>query len=146
MSDKTIHTYEIKKILNTVTLQTDVSIHSGKLIQKVTEYVSKLRQIFPYTENTDNTWWFWIKSERGDIDLFDDYEDLLESGEVENYDDFIELWEMENPHETEWHKLIAVEYKETFYFYLDSELLFLKMLFQNIATSISRMKTKLLIF
>jgi hypothetical protein len=99
-------------------------LESDDLRNAIKEILAKLQLINPINDGLDNHWTFWVKSERDDISLFDDFEELMEMGEVESYEEYIELWKMEYPNEREWHKFVAVEYKDSFYFSIDSTHLF----------------------
>ena len=55
----------------------------------------------------------WLKTYRGNIDEFGDYDEWLEEGMCENYDEFKEIWLSYYPNETKWYEFVAVEDIET---------------------------------
>jgi hypothetical protein len=124
MQNNSLNTLEIRQILRFVTNKCEDILESDDLRNAIKEILAKLQLINPINDGLDNHWTFWVKSERGDISLFDDFEELMEMGEVESYEEYIELWKMEYPHEREWHKFAAVEYKNSLYFSIDSTHLF----------------------
>jgi len=77
------------------------------------ELYSLLRRIKPTGKN--NAWNFWIKAERGTIEDFGNYEEMLEDGEVENYAEFEQRWKDEYPDEIEWFDFHAIYDEEIDY-------------------------------
>ena len=53
----------------------------------------------------------WLTAPRGTLEDFGQYEDYLESGEVESREEFVALWLGEYPDENKWYKLSATAYK-----------------------------------
>jgi len=123
MNKSNFFTIEIKNILSRLQRENEDKLKSSTVVSEVSGFIKKIQKIEPDKEFTDNAWTFWIKSLRGNISIFGNFEELKEDGEVDNYEDFVSLWKMEFPYKTEWHKLDVVEYNHTFYFYLDSEML-----------------------
>lgn len=64
----------------------------------------------------------WIHVERGPIEAFGDYDEFLESGEVESPEEFEKLWKDYYPEETKWYKFQTAKYIDEKFFYLDSKL------------------------
>ena len=77
------------------------------------ELYSLLQRIKPTGKN--NAWNFWIKAERGTIEDFGNYEEMLEDGEVENYAEFEQRWKDEYPDEIEWFDFHAIYDEEIDY-------------------------------
>jgi hypothetical protein len=61
--------------------------------------------------------------DRGPIEVFGDFEEFKESGEVETLDDFEQLWKSYHPEETKWYKFQTAKYNDNLYFYLGGKLL-----------------------
>ena len=54
----------------------------------------------------------WIRAERGTIEDYGDYEELLEEGEVSNREQFVENWQLDYPDEYCYYRLTTVQYRE----------------------------------
>lgn len=65
----------------------------------------------------------WLEVDRGPIEVFGDFEEFKESGEVETLDDFEQLWKSYHPEETKWYKFQTAKYNDNLYFYLEGKLL-----------------------
>jgi hypothetical protein len=66
----------------------------------------------------------WIEVERGPVEVFGDYEEYMESGEVHNLDEFVELWQDYYPQKTKWYKLQTAKFRDDLYFYFGDKLIF----------------------
>ncbi len=66
----------------------------------------------------------WITAERGKIEDFGDYNEYLEEEMVSDYDEFVEYWQSEYPDEKKWYSFMVARYREVFYYYVDSKLIF----------------------
>lgn len=51
----------------------------------------------------------WVRANRGGIEKYGRYEDLLDEGVVSNYEDFRQMWLEEYPDEIYWYNLTTVE-------------------------------------
>ena len=76
------------------------------------ELFELLKKIKPEKESV---WKLWLRADRGTIEDFGDYEEMLDCGEVENYEDFEERWKTEYPDEVEWYEFQAVNNEEINY-------------------------------
>jgi hypothetical protein len=65
----------------------------------------------------------WLESETGPIEIFGDFEEYKESGEVDTYEDFEDLWRDYYPDETKWYKFQTAKLFDNLYFYLGGKLL-----------------------
>lgn len=78
-----------------------------------------LEELFELLEevktNAKGIWKIWLRAERGTVEAFGDYEEMLDMGEVESYEDFVERWRTEYPHDTEWYEFQAVYEKDINY-------------------------------
>jgi hypothetical protein len=124
MEKKEFFTVEIKDILSRLENESEELYPSKSLALKIFNFIQKLQDIEPDNKNTDNTWNLWIKSSKGDISSFWNYEEMLENCDVENHEEYVRLWEDDFPHEYDWHEFTVIEYKQTYYFYLESKFLF----------------------
>lgn len=111
--------------------QIDNLIEYSKRYSEVTSksHVAKLILLFQLMERIkvqgdDAYRAVWITGERGGIEDFGDYEEYLEVGEVSNKEEFIDLWKFYYPDELKWFKFSVSNYKDGYYFYIDTELIF----------------------
>lgn len=93
------------------------------------ESVEKLVAVFNMmcrleVQGDDEMRQIWLTVDRGNIEDFGDYNELLEEGEVSDYDDFVEYWRSEYPDEKKWYSFAVARYREVFYFYINSKLTF----------------------
>ena len=72
-----------------------------------------IKRISPVSKNGARELWF--TAERGTIEDFGNYDELLEEGEVESREEFERWWKDEFPNETEWYNFTAVEDAEIGY-------------------------------
>lgn len=73
----------------------------------IKEIFECLHTITPVLQN--DVYELWITAERGALEDYDDYEELLAYGEVSSYGEFESLWQEEYPSETVIYRLRAVE-------------------------------------
>jgi hypothetical protein len=66
----------------------------------------------------------WIEAERGPVEVFGDYEEYKESGEVNNLDEFVELWQAYYPQKTKWYKFQTAKFRNELFFYFGDKLIF----------------------
>lgn len=78
--------------------------------ENIDKFFDLLKQITPISENGCRELWFCV--DRGSIDKFGDYYELLDCGEVENYQEFEKLWIDNYPDEKKWFRVEAL-YDET---------------------------------
>ena len=72
-----------------------------------------LHRLEPDPENT--SWELWLRAERGAIEDFGSFEELLEDGQVENFEEFETWWHSEFPEEAAWFHFAAGEDQEIGY-------------------------------
>lgn len=80
------------------------------IIKEIFQY---LHTITPVLQN--DVYELWIIAERGTLEDYGDYEELLAYGEVSGYSEFESLWQEEYPSETVIYRLRAVENPSTGY-------------------------------
>jgi len=76
---------------------------SNALLDELFELLKRIKPV-----GQGNAWRFWVRADRGGIEDFGDYEDMLREGEVENYEEFVACWKSSYPSETEWYELQAI--------------------------------------
>jgi len=76
---------------------------SNALLDELFELLKRIKPV-----GRGNAWRFWVRADRGGIEDFGDYEDMLREGEVENYEEFVACWKSSYPNETEWYELQAI--------------------------------------
>jgi len=93
------------------------------------ESVEKLVSVFNMmcrleVQGDDEMRRIWITVDRGKIEDYGDYNDFLEEEVVSNYDEFVEYWQSEYPDEKKWYSFAVARYREVFYYYMNSKLIF----------------------
>ncbi|MDO4562917.1 MAG: hypothetical protein Q4C12_03690 [Clostridia bacterium] len=78
--------------------------HTYELLDEI---FALLKRVSPVSENGARELWF--TAERGTIEDFEDFDEMLEDGEVESREEFEQYWKNEFPDETEWYHFGAVE-------------------------------------
>ncbi len=78
--------------------------HTYELLDEIFEL---LKRVSPVSHN--GAWELWFTVERGTIEDFGDFKEMLEDGEVESREEFEQFWKDEFPNETEWYRFTAVE-------------------------------------
>lgn len=76
---------------------------SNALLDELFELLKRIKPV-----GQGNAWRFWVRADRGGIEDFGDYEDMLREGEVENYEEFVACWKSSYLNETEWYELQAI--------------------------------------
>lgn len=66
----------------------------------------------------------WIEVERGLVEVFGDFKEYVENGEVNNQDEFLEMWETYYPEKTKWYKFQTAKFRDDLYFYFGDTLIF----------------------
>ena len=64
---------------------------------------------------SDGVWELWLQADRGPIESFGSYNEMLEEGEVSSYQEFTELWKNSYPDERNWYHLVAINRPEISY-------------------------------
>ena len=80
--------------------------YDAKSYENIDKFFELLKQISPISENGCRELWFCV--EKGTIDKFGDYFELLDCGEVENYQEFEKLWNDNYPDEQKWYRIEAL--------------------------------------
>ncbi|MDO4543505.1 MAG: hypothetical protein Q4C01_03035 [Clostridia bacterium] len=75
--------------------------YDEKTYALLNELFAVLQKVEP-AGNARKTWELWLRAERGAIEDYGNYDELLEEGEVESYEDFEQQWKMWFPDEVEW--------------------------------------------
>lgn len=73
-------------------------------VKNIDEIFWLIKQIKP-TREDDGVRDLWLSADRGPIEEFGDYDELLEEGEVDSRSEFEELWNVYYPDETVWYYL-----------------------------------------
>ena len=66
-----------------------------------------IREIEPTSDNGVRE--LWLKAERGSIEDYGDFEEMVSWGDVETQEEFEELWKAEFPNEEEWYNFQIAE-------------------------------------
>ncbi len=97
---------------------------SPEVLQRVRDCYALLEKIEPHMEGRDSSWSLWLKTERGVLEDFGDYEDYLEAEEVTSPEEFESLWRMEYPDELQWRRTSVTRYQDRLFFRFGGKLAF----------------------
>ncbi len=103
-------------------LKSDPDLMNQKIYQCLREIQVSLGCIKPFGD--DDIRQIWVEVERGPVEVFGDYEECKESGEVNNLDEFVELWQDYYPQKTKWYKFQTVKFRNDLFFYFGDKLIF----------------------
>ena len=94
--------------------------------QKIHRGLREIHASFAYIKPSgdDEIRQIWIEVERGPVEVFGDYEEYKESGEVNNPVEFVELWQAYYPQKTKWYKFQTAKFRNDLYFYFGDKLIF----------------------
>ncbi len=113
---------EIDLLIQSVRNVREAGSTAPDLFESVRESRALLEKIKPVIDGRDSIWSLWIRTERGQLHDFGDYDEYRDAGDVESREDFESLWRMEYPDEVQWRRLRAVHYDNRLFFYLDRTL------------------------
>jgi hypothetical protein len=99
--------------------------------QKMAVILEQLREslhaIKPQLDGQDKVWSLWIRSKRGPMSAFidnDEYEEMLESGEIQSRDELESLRKSYYPEDINWHKVSFRIYENMFILIFDTKIVF----------------------
>lgn len=97
---------------------------SEELSKLLHKFIQILKVIKPVMDGQDEVWSFWIRSKRGPIFVFaddDEYEEMLDSGEIQSMQDLELIWQDYYPEEINWHSVSFRIYDKIFFFSFDAK-------------------------
>lgn len=100
---------------------------SRKMAAILEQLHESLHVIKPQMDGQDKVWSLWIRSRRGPMSAFidnDEYEEMLESGEIQRRDELESLRKSYYPEDIIWHKVSFRVYVNTFILIFDTKLVF----------------------
>ena len=100
------HYIEVLKQKHYMDVNCNVSF-DDRTYELLDEIFSLLKRISPVSKNGGRELWF--TAERGTIEDFGDFEEMLADGDVESREEFENWWHDEFPNEVEWYSFSAVE-------------------------------------
>lgn len=103
-------------------LKSDPDLMNQNIFQILKDIYDSFSCIKPFGD--DDIRQIWIEVERGPVEVFGDYEEYKESGEVNSRDEFVELWQDYYPQKTKWYKFQTAKFRNDLYFYLGDKLIF----------------------
>jgi len=103
-------------------LKSDPDLMNQKIHQGLMGIYDSFSCIKPFGD--DDIRQIWIEVERGPVEVFGDYEEYKESGEVNNLDEFVELWQAYYPQKTKWYKFQTAKFRNDLFFYFGDKLIF----------------------
>lgn len=78
--------------------------HSYELLDQLFDIIKKIE---PASDNSVRE--LWLKAERGGIEDYGDFEEMVSWGDVKTREEFEELWKAEFPNEEEWYNFQIAE-------------------------------------
>lgn len=84
------------------------AVQTRRVLGALDRLFEALDDLAPLTTNNEAKS-IWLKVPRGSIDDFDNYEDLLDDGEVDSREEYIALWESDYSDAYKWYELIVVK-------------------------------------
>ena len=106
------HYIEVLKQKHYMDVNCNVSF-DDRTYELLDEIFSLLKRISPVSKNGGRELWF--TAERGTIDNFGDFDQMLADGDVESREEFENWWHDEFPNEVEWYSFSAVEDEKSGY-------------------------------
>lgn len=103
-------------------LKSDPDLMNQNIFQVLKDFNTTFSCVKPFGD--DDIRQIWVEVERGPMEVFGDYEEYKESGEVNNLDEFLELWQAYYPQKTKWYKFQTAKFRDEFYFYFGDKLIF----------------------
>jgi len=103
-------------------LKSDQDLMNQKIHRDLREIYASFACIKP--SGDDEIRQIWIEVERGPVEVFGDYEEYKESGEVNNPVEFVELWQDYYPQKTKWYQFQTAKFRDDLYFYFGDQLIF----------------------
>ena len=83
---------EIDLLIENARYQRGLKSTSRTLVERVRACQAQLEKIQPVRQGSDSVWSLWVKSERGRLRDFGEYEDFRDAGELESIEELEELW------------------------------------------------------
>jgi hypothetical protein len=104
----------------------DLNSNSDLINQNIFEILAGIYNTFSCVKpiGDDDIRQIWIEVERGSIENFGDFEEYVESGEVNSLDEFLELWKAYYPEKTKWYKFQTAKFRDDLYFYFGDKQIF----------------------
>ncbi|HPE95503.1 MAG TPA: hypothetical protein PLT66_05505 [Bacillota bacterium] len=87
--------------------------YDDRTYELLDEIFALIKRLSPVSKNGARELWF--TAERGTIEDFGNFDEMLENGEVESREEFEQWWKDEYPNETEWFSFTAVDDTEINY-------------------------------
>lgn len=107
------------------TTMTDEWYQSKKTADFLRNILNVLQYIKTNEDDQDKIWSLWIQIERGPLSAFisdEEYNEMKETGEIENFEDVQSLWKSYYPEKTKWYKMSFILYEREFFVIFDSKL------------------------
>jgi len=107
---------ELDSLLQYIHAGTDKPSKSKEMQCQVKKVFSTLSKIKSMKEHNDRIWPLWLRTKRGPIGAFGNFDELRDEGEFESFIEFEEYWKAEYPEPIQWHELKVVFYGGKLYF------------------------------
>jgi len=94
---------------------------SAPMTDNIIQTFEVIQKVAPRMDGSDKIWTLWLRSERGDISVFGDFDEFKEAGEVDSYHEFESRWQEEYPDAIKWHQVTLLFFQERLFFNVDSK-------------------------
>jgi hypothetical protein len=120
MKRKRLYSPEIDCIVEWLGHRSSHAIVSESMTDRIAQTLNVVRKIKPTMDGDDKIWKVWLRSERGDISAYGNFEEFKEAGEVDSDEEFEAQWTQEYPDEVKWHQVTLILAQDRLFFNVDS--------------------------
>jgi len=121
MNKKRLYSPEIDHLAEWIGPRSSPAVVSAPMTNRMAQTLDVVRKIKPQIDVTDQVWTLWLRSERGDISAFGDFDEFKEEGEVDSYEEFESRWKEEYPDALKWHQVTLLLYQDRLFFNVASK-------------------------
>lgn len=114
-----LYTPEVDAITEHIGRCPSGKVRHPDLSDRVATVLAQIRRVKPREPDGDPAWSFWVRSERGPISAFGDYQDFVDAGEVTSPAEFEALWREYYPDPVKWHQINVVCFQERAFLTVD---------------------------
>lgn len=102
----------------------NLTASSEIFVQSLRRCRTSLSRLISMRRGGDRVWSLWLRTARGSLADFGDYDEYLSAGEVSSREEFESLWTLEYPEPAQWWRLAVVTFRDEVWVTLARELQF----------------------
>jgi len=121
MNENRLYSPEIDRIIEWIGYRSSSTLASAPIADNIIQTFEVIQKVAPRMDGSDKIWTLWLRSERGDISGFGNFDEFKEAGEVDSYHEFESRWQEEYPDEIKWHQVTLILFQERLFFNVDSK-------------------------